>query len=477
MTNKPTYQNRIVGHGEESLDQVIFNPSNWRIHPKAQQTALNGVLDEVGWVQEVIINRTTGNLVDGHLRCTLAARKGQKTIPVTYVELSEAEEKLILATLDPIGSMAAADKAQLNDLFDMIDTDNEDIQKALEEIAKKEKLGTLDGLAEPPPPQVDLAAELQKKWGTETGQLWKLGDHRILCGDSTNPLNLERLLQGTRATMMFTDPPYLMNYRSVLSRNAEGSLYSREIKKIENDNLDDAEGGLFLARIAQATRDHVSGAWYICFYHLGIHQMINALEQQGLQYRNLIIWHKNGLSLSTSDYKSTYEPILYGWNQDHNFYGRTGETDMLKAKRDPQGNPSITTQGRALYLKAGKNYYRFERVKSSPKIYIDINDGPATFNLFSGENDIWEIDRTKKNDLHPTMKPLELCERAIKNSSLPKETVLDLFLGSGSTLIAADRLHRHARGIEMDPGYIAVTIQRWVDETGGTPELETDGAA
>jgi len=99
------FANRIVGSGEESLDQIQFNPRNWRVHPLNQQNALKGVLEEVGWVQEVIVNKRTGNLVDGHLRCQLAAREGAKTIPVKYVDLSEEEEGLILSTLDPIAAM------------------------------------------------------------------------------------------------------------------------------------------------------------------------------------------------------------------------------------------------------------------------------------------------------------------------------------------------------------------------------------
>ncbi len=203
--------------------------------------------------------------------------------------------------------------------------------------------------------------------------------------------------------------------------------------------------------------------------------MINALEQNGLTYRNLLIWYKNNHSLSNSDYKSIYEPIIYGWNQDHNFYGKSMEFDVLSARRDPNGDPSVTTQGKAIYLKSGKDYYKFERVSTRPKNYMDITYEKAVFNLYNdGAADVWEIKRTPSNELHPTMKPLELCGRAIANSSLPNDTVLDLFLGSGSTLIAADKLKRRALGIELDPGYIAVTIQRWVDETGGTPELLGD---
>ena len=134
------YKNRIIGSGEESLDNILFNPRNWRIHPLHEQDALKGVLEEVGWVQQVIINKRTGNLIDGHLRCQLAAREGAKTIPVKYVDLSEDEEALVLATLDPIAAMAATDKQKLGELFAGIESENENVRKMMDEIAAKERL-------------------------------------------------------------------------------------------------------------------------------------------------------------------------------------------------------------------------------------------------------------------------------------------------------------------------------------------------
>ena len=130
-------KNRIVGSGEEQLDQIMFNPRNWRIHPLNQQDALKGVLEEVGWVQQVIINKRTGNLIDGHLRCQLAAREGNKTIPVLYVDIDEAEEELVLATLDPIAGMAATDKQKLDELFAGIESENEQVNALIQEIAEK----------------------------------------------------------------------------------------------------------------------------------------------------------------------------------------------------------------------------------------------------------------------------------------------------------------------------------------------------
>ena len=134
------YKSRIVGSGEERLDQILFNPRNWRIHPIYQQNALKGVLEQVGWVQQVIVNQRTGNLVDGHLRCQLAAREGNEIIPVVYVDISEDEEALILATLDPIAGMAVADKQKLGSLLGEIETDNENVQKLIDEIGSSEWL-------------------------------------------------------------------------------------------------------------------------------------------------------------------------------------------------------------------------------------------------------------------------------------------------------------------------------------------------
>lgn len=135
------WQNRIVGHGEEAPDQLLANPANWRLHPKAQQDALAGVLREVGVVQNVIVNRRSGFLVDGHLRVSLAMREGQPTIPVVYVDLDEAEEALVLATIDPIGAAAVTDAAKLDELLRDVSTGEAAVQALLAELAMDAGLG------------------------------------------------------------------------------------------------------------------------------------------------------------------------------------------------------------------------------------------------------------------------------------------------------------------------------------------------
>ena len=133
-----TWRNRISGYGEESPDQLLANPANWRIHPKGQQDALAGVLSEVGYVQNVIVNQRTGHLVDGHLRVSLALRDNQPTIPVTYIDVDEAEEALILATLDPLAAMAATDASKLAELLESVSTGDAAVMAMLSELAVNE---------------------------------------------------------------------------------------------------------------------------------------------------------------------------------------------------------------------------------------------------------------------------------------------------------------------------------------------------
>jgi hypothetical protein len=133
----PNFRNRIVGHGEEAPDQLLANPANWRIHPKAQQDALAGVLEEVGWVQNVIVNQRTGFLLDGHLRVQVALRDGVEKIPVTYVELSPTEEALILATFDPLAAMAGTDQEKLAELLHEVGTGSADVQAMLGNLARE----------------------------------------------------------------------------------------------------------------------------------------------------------------------------------------------------------------------------------------------------------------------------------------------------------------------------------------------------
>ena len=195
-------KNRIVGHGEEAPEQLLANPRNWRIHPHLQEEALEGALAQVGWVQTVLVNRTTGHLIDGHLRVALAIRLGEPSLPVTYVELTEEEEGLVLASLDPLAGMAAVDEDAFAALLGEITVDSAALAEALSAVRGNGKRKT-EG--------EDQVPEVPAEPTSRPGDLWMLGEHRVLCGDAT--LDAAWSCLGVcEAGLAWTDPPYGVSY-------------------------------------------------------------------------------------------------------------------------------------------------------------------------------------------------------------------------------------------------------------------------
>jgi DNA modification methylase len=235
--------------------------------------------------------------------------------------------------------------------------------------------------------------------------------------------------------MVFTDPPYLMNFvGSPPSETGAARPRNSKHEKIINDKMSKAEGDAFLEAVCGIVKQFCSGPWYICFYRLGIDRILQAINTAGMKWRGMIVWKKNNINLSNSDYKSLYEPIItgyaddydpifYGWNLEHNWFGEKNERDVWEIEL-----PSI-----------------------------------------------WEIAKTKVNALHPTMKPVDLVVRAIKNSSRRGQSVLDIFLGSGTTMIAAETCGRTCYGTELDPCYVDVIVRRWQEFTGQQATLQGDG--
>jgi hypothetical protein len=175
------WRNRIVGVGEEAPDQLLANPQNWRTHPAPQRDALRGSLSDVGWVQQVMVNRRTGFVVDGHARLEEALSRHELTVPVLYVDLDPDEEALVLATLDPIGAMATTNGARLAELLAEISPPDAALAALLADMAARAGIAPKAGLADP-----DDVPELSDEPYVRTGELWILGEHRLLCGDATN---------------------------------------------------------------------------------------------------------------------------------------------------------------------------------------------------------------------------------------------------------------------------------------------------
>ena len=222
-----TWQNRIIDAGEVAPGELAANPKNWRVHPEAQAAALGDMLDTVGWVTGVIVNRRTGLIVDGHLRVSMALQRGEATIPVQYVDLAPAEEDIVLAAIDPISMLAGRNQQTLSELVNGLTLAPGPLESMLDRlVGEKAKPGKTDADALPSgiPPR------------TAPGDLWVLGPHRVLCGDSTKVADVKRLFGGTQPAVMLTDPPYCSGGFQEAGKRA-GSVGTRGDIMVANDTL------------------------------------------------------------------------------------------------------------------------------------------------------------------------------------------------------------------------------------------------
>jgi DNA modification methylase len=429
-----SWRNRIVGSGEERPDHLLSNPANWRVHPRNQQAALAGSLDSVGWVQQVLVNKRTGYVVDGHARVALALSRNEPTVPVLYIDLDEDEERIVLATLDPIGAMAIADKATLESLLHDLAPAGDGLQALLNDLADKNGIRRL-GLTDPDELRSEPdAADIFVR----PGDRWVLGDHRLLCGDATNPADVARLLAGVEPSLLSTDPPYGVSldstWRDSLDTGqrapapiASGVLSQPRGKEATRPDVrpHGRTAGHRNTTLAGDTRVDWSEAFDLVpslsvgyVWHAGVHAaaVAGGLARIGFDVVSQVIWDKGQFSLSRGWYHWGHEPC---W-----VVRRSG------AKVPFLGERNQTTVWRA----------------PSPKMVM----GGSTED---------KVD-------HPTQKPVALSEAPIRNHLLVGEAVYDPFLGSGTTIIAAERLGRRCLGMEIDPRYAQVAVERWQAFTG-----------
>lgn len=326
-------------------------------------------------------------VLGGNMRLRAAQEAGLKEIWIDVAEGWSIEKQNEFVIKDNSG-FGEWDWDALANNFDVEDLNDWglDLPPMFDE---PEPEATEDDYTEPDDMQVDVVL----------GDLIEIGEHRLLCGDSTDSDQVAKLMNGERADMVFTDPPYLMDFKGGIHADGTKSFNSKH-GAIKNDKMEKSKEEDFLDSINSNIKLFCKGAFYIFFYRLKLGDYFSSLKRIGLQVRTLITWNKGNHTLSNSDYMSKCEHIFYGWVSEHNFYG---------------GNNGM---------------------------------------------DIWEIKRTKKNELHPTMKPINLCEKAINDGSKKNDKVLDLFLGSGSTMVAAHQLKRKCYGMELDPKYCQVIIDR-----------------
>jgi len=394
------------------VEALIPYARNAKQHTDAQVAQIAASIREFGWGAPILVDGKN-NVIAGHGRLLAARKLGMDEVPVVPMShLTDTQRRALILADNKIGENASWDDellglelTELRELgfnLDLTGFSPEEWDALIN--GDEAKAGLTDDDAVPEVPETPVS---------KTGDVWVLGEHKLLCGDATKAQDYAALLGDELVDMTFTDPPYNVNY----ANSAKDKLRGKN-RAILNDNL--GEGfGQFLHDACSNILARTKGAVYVAMSSSELDTLQSAFRRAGGRWSTFIIWAKNTFTLGRSDYQRQYEPILYGW--------RDGADHFWCGDRD--------------------------------------------------QGDVWQIKKPQKNDLHPTMKPVELVERAVKNSSKSRDLVLDPFGGSGSTLIACEKTGRRARLIELDPKYVDVIVRRWQDWTGKTAVHAATGLA
>jgi DNA modification methylase len=424
-------RDRIKEFRRVKAAEILPNPANWRTHPKAQQDALRGILAEVGIADALLVRETDAGLqlIDGHLRADTAP---DAEWPVLILDVDDTEAAMLLATVDPLAAMAATDPAKLEELLREVDTGNEALRQMLSDLAKESGLNPAAEIIE------DEVPEPPDEATTKPGDLIILGEHRLLCGDSSKTEDVDRLLDGATIHLVNTDPPYNVKVEP-RSNNAiaaglssfAGTKHHQSLDLARHPEKSKPTGKKLRAKdrplandfVTDAAFDELLAAWfgniarvlepgrgfYIWGGYANCANYPPVLKACELYFSQAIIWVKEHPVLTRKDFMGNHEWCFYGWRE------------------------------------------------GAAHVYL----GPAN------AVDVWTIKKINPQSMvHLTEKPVELAARAMRYSSRPGENVLDLFGGSGSTLMAAEQTQRHALLLELDPLYCDVIVERWEKFTG-----------
>jgi len=400
------------------INPAAYNPRKDLTPSDLEYKQLAKSIEEFGFVEPLVWNRRTDNLVGGHQRFKILLAKGLKEVEVSIVDLSLEKEKALNVALNKISGDWDEHKLALllDNLIKVPDFDvsltgfeTEEITNLLDRALNPDTSG-----AKEEDFNVDDALDREHPAITQPGDLIELGSHRLLCGDSSKPSALRKLIADNKVHLLFTDPPYNVDYYGGNRPQPEKARpkQSRQWKKIYSDNLNQDQYAKWLGTILKnATKFLETGApVYIWNGHRQFGPMHQLLGTVGIKVSCVITWAKESFAIGFGDYNQQTEFCLYGWLEDngaHRWYGPANESTLWQIHRDPT-----------------KEYQ------------------------------------------HPTQKPIELAARAMRNSSLRGQIVLDTFLGSGTTLIAAERLSRRCFGIEIDAHYCDVIVRRWIAFVG-----------
>lgn len=395
--------------------KLIPNKRNARTHSPEQIEKIRKSLNEFGFVNPVLVDEGL-NIIAGHGRIEAAKLEGIEKVPCVFVEhLTATQRKAYILADNRLAELAGWD-------MEMVDLELTDLQGLNFDI---ELTGfDLSDFAEPgevhEDDEFDIDAALTDTPAVKLGEVYQLGRHRLMCGDSTVALDVEKLMAGEKADIVFTDPPWNVNYGVSDHPNWKN-------RSIMNDHMDteDFSAFLFDSFKLMAISSKPGGMAYVVMSAQEWGNIMPAMSENGFHWSSTIIWAKNQLVLSRKDYHTRYEPIWYGW---------------------------------------------FAGDKAAPRL-CPLEDRK--------QSDVWEVDRPQRSELHPTMKPIELVSIAIRNSSHVNDLCVDLFGGSGSTLISCEQLDRSRYTMELDPKYAQVIIERYISQSGSDSDvyrIEDDGS-
>lgn len=416
--------------------EIKFDARNYRIHNDKNKKLISNSLKELGTGRSIIIDAENeiigGNGVYAEAKklnipVKIIETNGKELIALKRTDLKTNDEKRKkLAILDN----STTDTSEFN--MDMLLEDNTPEQLA--------ELGIEIETTDVPIEQVeedDIPEEIQTR--TQKGDLWKLGDHYLLCGDSTNKADIDRLMQGNIADMVMTDPPCNVNVK-----NSQGMT-------IQNDNMSETAFDNFLDKLFEVMASVLKegGAFYVWHGDNARIQFEMNLKKHGLPTKETLIWAKNHFNLGRQDYQHQTEPCLYGFKEGaaHYFIEEYNHSTIIEELE----KTDIDKLSKEKAIELLKKIYKL----------------PTT---------LIRADKPIKNDLHPTMKNVRMLATMIRNSSKPGEIVLDVCGGSGSTLMACEQLGRRCFINELDPKYCDVIIQRWEDFTHQKAELVVNNA-
>jgi len=394
MTNQPTMEIKELPLKE--LKPAAYNPRKKLKKGDKEYEKIKQSLLKFGYVDPIIVNEDL-TVIGGHQRLTVLKDLDYETAKCVIVDLPKEDEKALNIALNKITGQW--DEALLADL--LLDLQESDFNLDLTGFEPPEIDDILSNVhdKELSEDEFDVEEELKKPTVSRHGDIWQLGKHRVICGDSTKAETYKQLLDDRKANLVVTDPPYNVDVEETAG-------------KILNDNMSDGDFYQFLLSMFTQVENHMEDDASIYVFHSDTEGLNfrKAFKDSGFYLSGCCIWKKNSLVLGRSPYQWQHEPCLYGWK------------------------------------KKGKHQWFSDRKQTT----------------------IWEYDRPKSSKDHPTMKPIQLMAYPIQNSSMRGTIVLDPFLGSGSTLIAADQTGRVCYGIELDEKFVDVIVKRYIEVTGDT---------